>query len=240
MRIVPLIFPTRRSLGFSLLTGAAIGGAIAAAGARTADQSPFGWVTVAVIVLGAIGGVMLPTATSLLATPGLVPLLLLFAAAIGHVATPSDDSLPPIAIACAALFVVERVRGRNLPTAVTALAAAAVLWAGVDCTAGAPGGSISVLFAFWPLITLATVHLVRRRAWHQPTWRWYVVPALAAAGAIVVTLRSDVNQPAIAPTLFDAAIAALVSLTLALWWMDRGDPRRGRRGAVRTSAAGTS
>jgi transposase InsO family protein len=50
------------------------------------------------------------------------------------------------------------------------------------------------------------VHLVRRRAWHQPTWRWYVVPALAAVGATVVALRADVNQPAVAPTLFDAAI----------------------------------
>jgi hypothetical protein len=249
VRIVPLILPTRRSLGVCLLIGAAVGGAIAAAAAGTAHQGPPGWMLASVVVLGALGGVALPTATALLATHGLAPLLALFAAAIGHVATPGDDYLPGLAIGCAVLIGIELVTKRALPTAVIAVAAALALWGNVDATAGSTSGSITALVAFWPVLAITFVHLARPRAWHQPMWRWHVVVGVAVVGAVIVTARVDTRLVTVGTTLFDACVMAPMSLAAALWWIDRGDARRGRRrhptartanGTIRSTAAGTS
>jgi hypothetical protein len=149
--------------------------------------------------------------------PGEYPWLLAMTALATYLCVPETDQMPAIGAMVLALAVVELIARRASGAIVQIVAAAIVLWSGLYGATGRGSAIVGAIFAFWPLVLVASAVL----------WlRWRERPAvrvlqrfgvgLIGGVAAVAVARTGALQPAVRPALVAVAVAGVVSAVLAL------------------------
>ncbi|MGB0114634.1 MAG: hypothetical protein WBP59_15560 [Ilumatobacteraceae bacterium] len=128
---------------------------------------------------------------------------------------PETDQMPSIWIVVFGLAAVEVAIRRRMPDGVLFLLAALVLWSGLYGATGRWSAIVGTLFAFWPVVLVPLLSLVRPNIRQQPEHVQWVIVVIGATASVAVA-RTGAIEPTVGPALIAVAIAAPVSFALAL------------------------
>ena len=171
------------------------------------------WWAAALTILVSIALVdLLPAVRRLLPAPGVAPLTIVAALVAIYACVPETDQILVAAFLPVLLVVLELVGRCQLGVEWYAVAAAAVLWAGMFGATGRQSALVGALFAWWAVALVPLVNAVR------PIRSTRTALAVAAIGAIaaVVMARTGGIADTDAPAWLAAVIAAVVSFGIAV------------------------
>ena len=155
---------------------------------------------------------LLPATRQLLSVPGVAPLTLIAALVAIYLCVPETDQVPVAAFVPLLVIVLEIVGRQQLGIEWYAVAAAAVLWAGMFGATGRQSALVGALFAWWAVALVPLVHAVR------PIRSTVAALGVATIGAIavVVVARTGGIADTGGAAWLAAAVAAIVSFGLAV------------------------
>jgi hypothetical protein len=173
------------------------------------------WATAGTVVVAVVVAEALPRTRLLAPTRGVTPLLIGAVALAAYAAVPETDQFRGVAVVVGLAVTVDVVAPTPLGDASIGLAATLVLWAGVEGAAGRQSALVVALFSFWPVLLLALTAALRpgTASVGEPV-RW-AVAAVGAAAAVIVA-RNGGLEPTGGPAVLAIAIAAPVSLAIAV------------------------
>ena len=170
------------------------------------------WWAVALTILVAIALVdLLPDTRRLLPVPGVAPLTIGAALVAIYLCVPETDQIPVAAFLPVLLVVLELVGRQQLGVEWYAVAAAAVLWAGMFGATGRQSALVGALFAWWAVALVPMVNAVRPI---RSTGTALVVAAIGAIAVVVVARTGGIADTGAAAWVA-AVVAAVVSFGLA-------------------------
>jgi hypothetical protein len=145
-------------------------------------------------------------------SPAEFPWLLAMTALAVYLCVPETDQMPAIAAMIVCLAVIEIVARRPSGPIVQVIAAGIVLWSGLYGATGRASAIVGAIFAFWPLVLVFGVALVRLRR-ERPTIGLPQRIGIGLVGGIaaVAVARTGALQATVGPAILSAAIAAVGS-----------------------------
>lgn len=171
------------------------------------------WWAAALTILVAIALVdLLPDVRRLVPVPGVAPLPIIAALVAMYLCVPETGQVPVAAFLPVLLVVLEVVGRQQLGVEGYAVAAAAVMWAGMFGATGRQSALVGALFAWWAVALVPLVNAIRPI---RSTRSALVVAAIGAIAVAVVARTGGIADTAEAAWLA-AAIAAVVSFALAV------------------------
>jgi hypothetical protein len=173
------------------------------------------WAAVVTVVIAVVIADVLPTARALAPTRAVLPLTLGAAALAAYAAVPETDPFRGVVVVIGLAAAIDVLGHVPLPISAVGLASALVLWAGVDGSAGRQSALVAAFFASWTLLILPLTAAVRPRTRDvaEPV-RW-LVSAIGAAAAVIVSRNGGLERTA-GPAVLATVIAAPVSLLAAI------------------------
>ncbi len=195
--------------------GAGIGLAVVVA---TYNASGFGdssrwWAAASTILVAVALADLLPAVRELLPIPGVAPLTIVAALVAVYLCVPETDQVPVAAILPVVVVVLELVGRRQVGLEWYAVAAAAVLWAGMFGATGRQSALVGALFAWWAVALLPLVHGLRRLP--AGTWVGVIIAAIGAVAAMVMARTGGIASSGSAAWIA-AVTVAVVSLIVSL------------------------
>jgi hypothetical protein len=184
------------------------------------DQSGLGlasraWATVGTVVVAIVVANVLPRTRRLMPTRSVVPLTIGAVALAMYAAVPETDQFRGVAVVVGLAMAIDAVAPKPLGEAGIGLAAALVLWAGVDGASGRQSALVVAMFAWWPVVLPVLTAALRPAAASLAEWVHWAVAAVGTAAALVVA-RNGGLEPTGGPAVTAVAIAAPVSLAVAI------------------------
>jgi len=188
--------------------------------------------TIAVLAVGALVAIALPTLRRALRWPGALPAVVIGSAIAVYGCVPeTSNQMPTVFTIVGAAFLAVVTSRQLLPVIAIAVGVVAVGWGGLYGATGQERAIIGTLYALWPLVLIALVGtaLGRFGARVTPARADAVIVAAALTGVIsaIAVARTGALQPGIAPALGAAVVAGSISLALmgaALALARRGGP----------------
>jgi hypothetical protein len=147
---------------------------------------------------------------------GSFPALLVPPLVAAYGCVPETDQIAPIALAAAVVATVEAITRHRVHLLVDAVLAALALWAVFHGVSGRSSAFVGAAFAWWPVVLLPVVALLRPVAMVDvAAWRRWLIVGIGTGAAITVA-RTGALEPTVGPALTAVALAAPVSLAVAL------------------------
>ena len=206
----------RRALG----AGIGLAVVIATYGASGLGDIGRWWAAGTTIFIAVVLADLLPNLKRLLPIPGTAPLTIV-AALIGiYLCVPETDQIPVAAFIPVALVGMELVGRRQMGLEWYAVAAASVGWAGLFGATGRQSALVGAIFAWWAVVLVPLVHLVRPI---QLKAAGLLVAAVGAISVAVMARTGGIAETAEAAWLAAVLIAAAsfgIALILASWLRD--------------------
>jgi hypothetical protein len=198
----------RRALG----AGVGLAVVIATYGPSRLEDPARWWAAAAAVAVGVVLADVLPSVRRLLPVPGVAPATILATLAAVGLCVPETDQMAIAAIVPVGVVVAEVIGRRQLGVEWYAVAAASVLWAGMFGATGRQSALVGALFAWWAVALLPLAHAVRPV---RSRGTAMVVAGIGAIAVVAVARTGGVADTA-APAWIAAAVAAVVSLGLAV------------------------
>lgn len=170
------------------------------------------WWAAAMTILVAVALVdLLAGIRRLLPTPGVAPLTIVAVLVAIWLCVPETDQIAVAAFVPVLLVVLELVDRRQLGVEWYAVAAAAVLWAGMFGATGRQSALVGALFAWWAVALLPIVNALRPI---RSTGAGVIVATIGAIATVVVARTGGIADTGAAAWVA-VAIATVVSFALA-------------------------
>lgn len=207
-RVIPPLLSPRHALG----AGIGLAVVVVTYGASGYGEDSRWWAAATTILVSIALADLLPDARRLLPVPGVAPLTIGAALVAVWLCVPESDQIPVAAFLPVLLMVLELVGRQQLGVEWYAVAAAAVLWAGMFGATGRQSALVGALFAWWVVALVPLVNAVRPIR----STRIAVVVAAIGAIAVVVVARTGGIADTGAAAWVAAAVAATVSFGAAV------------------------
>ena len=162
------------------------------------------WAAIGALLVMIAVTLALPRMTKRLKAPGHVPALIGVVQFAIYCCVPETGQIGETVVVVIMVIAIELAIGRSLPWWLHSTAAAIVLWSGMFGATGRESALIGALFASWPIVLVA---VMPRRS--------YVIAALGSI-AVIAVARTGALQPTASPALVAVAVAAPISVLLAL------------------------